>query len=80
MPSTFPLRHFHLSRGDVAQVALTPQSVTTVAEKLWDAEFALDGALGSLRYRVGVDANYGGPIGERNALVGRGFVSLSHPW
>jgi hypothetical protein len=74
------LRHFDLNRGDIAKVGLTPQSVTTVAEKLWNAEFALDGALGTLRFHFGVGADYGGPIGARKASVGHGFVSLSRPW
>jgi hypothetical protein len=74
------LRHVDLNRGGIAQARLTPQSVTTVAEKVWNAEFALDGAFGALRWHVGVGADYGGPIGARKALVGRGFVSLSRPW
>jgi hypothetical protein len=75
------LRHFDLNQGGIAEVVLEPQSVTTVAEKLWNVEFQLYGALGAFRYSVGVGADYGGPVADpHNSLVGRGFVSLSHPW
>jgi len=75
------LRHFDLNQGGIAEVVLEPQSVTTVTEKLWNVEFQLYGAIGHFRYSVGIGADYGGPVADlHNALVGRGFISLSHPW
>jgi hypothetical protein len=74
------LRHFDLNRGGIAEAGLVPQTVTTVPEKLWNAEFQVGGRLGALRYSVGVGADRGGPVGESATWHGRGFLALSKPW
>jgi hypothetical protein len=74
------IRHFDLNRGGIAQVGLVPQTVTTVAEKLWNAEFKIEGPIKTLRYSIGVGADYGGPVGATATVRGRGFLTLSRQW
>jgi hypothetical protein len=74
-------RHFDLNRGGIAEAGLVPQTVTTVPQKLWNTEFKVDGAIATLRYSIGIGADYGGPIGApRSALAGRCFLELRKNW
>ena len=74
------LRHFDLNRGNIAQIGLLPQTVTTAAEKLWNGELKVDGPIGEYRYSIGAGADHGGPIGERARWNGRFFLSVSKNW
>lgn len=61
-------------------MVLEPQSVTTVAEKLWNVELQLCRAIGDFRYSVGVGADYGGPVTDpttRSSVAGSS-VSVTH--
>ena len=74
------LRHFDLNRGGIAEVGLAPQSVTTVAERLWNVEVKFDGTFRRLRYSIGAGVDHGGPADASAHWAGRGFVSISQPW
>lgn len=74
------LRHFDLNRGGIAMAGLVPQSVTTVAERLWNAEAQVNGEFRGLRYNVGAGVDHGGPIDESAKWDGHWFVGLSHSW
>jgi Capsule assembly protein Wzi len=74
------LRKFELNRGNIAQVRIVPQTVTTVAEDIWNAELKVDGALGELRYSLGAGADHGGPVDQSAHWTGRIFLTLSKQW
>jgi hypothetical protein len=74
------LRRLELNRGGIAEEGLVPHTVTTVAERLWNAEFKLDGAHGALRYSAGVGVDHGGPLGAPATWTGRAFLTLSRQW
>ncbi len=74
------LRHFDLNRDGIAQAGLLPHTVTTVEEKLYNTEFSVDGFHGTLRYSLGLGADYGGPVADPARWSGRGFLSLSQNW
>lgn len=74
------LRHFDLNRDSLAQVGLVPQTVSTVAEKVWNSEFKVDGPIGLLRYSMGTGVDFGGPIGAERKFRGHGFLTLSKQW
>jgi hypothetical protein len=74
------LRHFDLNRGGIPQVGFLPQTVSTVAARLWNAELQVGGPVGPIRYSIGVGADRGGPIGDSQKWVGRAFLNLSSQW
>ena len=74
------VRRFELNRGNIAQARLVPQTVTTVAEQLWNAEIKVDGPMGMYRYSVGAGADRGGPTGQPPTSVGRIFLTVSRQW
>ncbi len=74
------LRHFDLNRGNIAQNGLVPQTVTPVAEKLWNGELKVDGPIGAFRYSVGGGLNHGGPIGDRAHWTAQAFLTVSRDW
>jgi hypothetical protein len=75
------IRHFDLNRGGIAEANLVPQSVTTVAERLWNTEIQYNDNWREFRYSVGVGADYGGPItAAHSSLAGRFFLRVSKNW
>ena len=74
------LRRFDLNRGNIAQAGLVPQTVTTVAERIWNAELKVDGPIGDFRYSIGVGADHGGPLGTPAKWDGRAFLTVSRDW
>jgi hypothetical protein len=74
------IRHFDLNRGGIAYGGLVPQTVTTVAEHLWNAELTLNGTVGLLRYSIGAGVDHGGPVDSPATWTGRAFLTISKDW
>ena len=74
------IRHFDLNRGNIAQVGLVPQTVTTTAEKLWNVEFQADFPIRSLRVSAGVGGDRTERVDGPTGWQGRAFLNLSGQW
>jgi hypothetical protein len=73
------LRRIDLNRGGIAEAGLTPQSVSTVRERLLNVESELQGNWHGLRYGIGTGLDRTRRLGARG-WTGRGFVSLGSSW
>ncbi|HVM96982.1 MAG TPA: capsule assembly Wzi family protein, partial [Candidatus Acidoferrales bacterium] len=74
------VRHFDLNRGDIARTGLVPQTVTMVAERLWNAELQLNGNIREFRYSGGIGTDHGGPVDQPPHWTARWFLTLSKQW
>jgi hypothetical protein len=73
------LRRIEINRGGLPLQGLTPQSVSTVPEQLWNLEPQVQGTWHGLRYDIGTGLDRTKRLGV-HGWDGRAFLNLSSNW